>query len=186
MRSKYLKIIVILATAAASCHKRPVVALPPPPPTTVTTVVVPVATPAAVTMDIPSSLPIPAGDNLFEQAELAFEMGDYIGAIQGYEDYLQFIPAGNRIDQALFHLGVAYVLQTEPPPNWKQATVNFKRLIDEHPDSPLRPTASLILSLRSDADQLTNDAKARNQVVQQLKSQLDRLKKIDSERVKRP
>src|ERR1051326_5362336 len=138
MRSKYLKIIVILATAAASCHKRPVVALPPPPPTTVTTVVVPVATPAAVTMDIPSSLPIPAGDNLFEQAELAFEMGDYIGAIQGYEDYLQFIPAGNRIDQALFHLGVAYVLQTEPPPNWKQATVNFKRLIDEHPDSPLR------------------------------------------------
>jgi hypothetical protein len=81
---------------------------------------------------------------------------------------------------------VAYVLRTQPPADWKQATASLRRLVDEHPDSSLRPTASLILSLRSDADQLTRDAKARNQIMQQLNAQLERLKKIDANRVKRP
>src|SRR5262249_25601606 len=161
------------------CHKRPVVPVAAPPPTTVT-VVVPVAVPAAVPMDIPSALPAPAGARLFEQAELAYAMGNYVAAIQGYEKYLQLVPNGNRTDEVLFHVGMAYVLQTEPPPNWQRATANLKRLIDEHPDSPLKATATLILSLRSDADQAANDAKARNQALQQLKSQLDRLKKIDA------
>jgi TolA-binding protein len=183
MWSKHLAIIVVVGLA--SCHKRPVVTVVPPAPATVT-VVVPVAIPAAVPMDIPSSLPVPAGVDLFEQAELAFVMGDYVTAIQGYENYLHLIPAGGHADQALFHIGIAYVLQTQPPANWKRATASLTRLIDEHPESPLSPTASLILSLRSDADQLASDAKARNQAMQQLKMQLERLKKIDADRVKRP
>jgi len=185
MRSKHLAIIVVLGTVLASCHKRPVATVIPPAPTTVT-VVVPVAIPAAVPMDIPSSLPAPAGVNLFEQAELAFVMGDYVAAIQGYENYLHLVPAGDHVDQALFHIGMAYVFQTQPPPNWKQATTSLRQLIDEHPESPLSPTASLILSLRSDADQLASDVKARNQAMQQLKTQLERLKKIDADRVRRP
>src|SRR5215472_12506706 len=125
MRSKHLAIIVVLGTVLASCHKRPVATVIPPAPTTVT-VVVPVATPAAVPMDIPSSLPAPAGANVFEQAELAFVMGDYVAAIQGYENYLHLVPAGDHVDQALFHIGMAYVFQTQPPPNWKQATTSLR------------------------------------------------------------
>lgn len=184
MRSKHLAIIV-LGTVLTSCQKRVVatIALPPP---TIVTVAVPVAAPAPVPMDIPHSLPEAAGASLFEQAELAFAMGDYVGAIQDYENYLQSFPNDDRTDQVLFHLGVAYVLRTQPPADWKQATASLRRLVDEHPDSSLRPTASLILSLRSDADQLTRDAKARNQIMQQLNAQLERLKKIDANRVKRP
>jgi len=185
MLSKHLAIMVVLWAILASCQKRPVATVVPPAPATVT-VVVPVAIPAPVAMDIPSSLPVRTEANLFEQAELAFVMGDYVAAIQGYENYLHLVPGGDRIDQALFHIGIAYVLQTQPPPNWKQATASLTQLIDEHPESPLSPTASLILSLRSDADQLASDVKARNQAMQQLRMQLERLKKIDADRVKRP
>jgi outer membrane protein assembly factor BamD (BamD/ComL family) len=111
-------------------------------------------------------------------------MGDYVAAIEAYEDYLRFVPDGDRTDQVLFHVGMAYALRTQPPANWRQATASLRRLIYEYPDSPLKPTARLILSLRSDADQLANDAKARNQIVQQLRMQLERLKKIDADRVK--
>jgi TolA-binding protein len=182
MQSKRLAIIV-LGIALAGCHKRPgpTVALPPP---TIVTVVVPVAVPVPVLMDIPASLPAPAGASLFGQAELAFVMGDYVAAIQDYENYLGSVPNGDHIDQVLFHLGMAYVFRTKPPANWARATASLKRLINEHPDSPLRPTANLILSLRSHADQLARDAKARNEILKQLNAELDRLKKIDAGRQK--
>jgi TolA-binding protein len=185
MPSKHLAIIVVLGTVLASCHKRPLAAVAPLPPTTVT-VVVPVAVPAPVSIDIRSSLPAPAGASLFEQAELAYAMGDYVAAIQGYENYMQLVPNGDRIDHILFHLGIAYGLRTQPSADWTRATASLKQLVNEHPESPLKPTASLILSLRSDADQLASDAKARNQIVQQLRMQLERLKKIDADRLKRP
>jgi hypothetical protein len=184
MRSKHLAIIAI-GIVLAGCYRRPGKTVALPPPTTVT-VVVPVAAPVPVPMDVPVALPAPAGTRLFEEAELSFVTGDYVAAIEEYEDYLQFIPNGERIDQVLLHVGMAYVLRTKPPANWKQATASLKRLVTEHPDSPLRPTANLILSLRSNADQLAKDAKARNEAMQQLNTELERLKKIDANRGKHP
>src|ERR1051326_1247552 len=167
MPSKRLAVIA-LVTILAGCYRHPgtkTVALPPP---TVVTVVVPVAAPVAVPMGVPASLPAPAGTILFEQAELAFLRGDYVAAIQEYEDYLQLVPNGDRIDQVLLHVGMAYVLRTKPPADWTEAAASLSRLVNEHPDSPLRPTANLILSLRSHADQLAKDAKARNEVMEQI------------------
>src|ERR1043166_8989757 len=185
MRSKRIAVIT-LVTVLAGCYRQPhpatTVALPPP---TIVTGVVPVEAPAPVPMDVPASLPAPAGTILFEQAERAFLTGDYVAAIQDYEDYLQLIPNGDRVDQVLLHVGMAYVLRTKPPANWKEAAASLSRLVSEHPDSPLRPTASLILSLRSHADQLARDAKTRNEVMQQLNTELERLKKIDKNRGKR-
>lgn len=184
MRSKHLAILVI-GVILSGCHKRPatIVALPPP---TILTVLVPVAVPVPVAMDIPAALPVSVGPSLFEEAELAFDMGDYAAAIQGYENYLQSAPNGDRIDQVLFHVGMAYVLQTKPPADWTRATASLSRLVKEHPESPMRPTAILILSLRSHAEQLTKDAKARDEANQQLSTELERLKKIDADRVKHP
>jgi hypothetical protein len=188
MRSKHLAIIV-LGIVLAGCHKHPGAAAVVPPPTIVT-VVIPVAEPVPVPMnipvDIPDSSPAPAGGRLFERAELAFVMGDYVEAIQDYENYLQSVPYGDRVDQVLLRVGMAYVLRTKPPANWARATASLRRLVNEHPDSPLRPTATLILSLRSNAEQLTKDAKARNEIMQQLNTELERLKKIDADRWKRP
>ena len=186
MRSKWITIIAI-GVILAGCHKgrrtvvlSPAVVVPVP-------VVVRVAAPVAVPFEIPASLPaVPGPPSLFEQAEFAFAEGDYDEAIQTYENYLVAFPSGDGNDQALFHLGIAYVLRNKPAANWTRATANLKRLVDEHPDSPLSPTANVILSLRKRADDLAKDAKARNEVVQQLSTELERLKKIDVDRRKRP
>src|SRR5213594_1933037 len=183
--------VIALGILLSSFHKGPqvTVAVPeplPPRPPEVVHVVVPVAAPVPVPLDVPASLPVPAGAVLFEQAELAFGMGDYEAAIQDFENYLQWVPNGDRTDQVLFHVGMAYVLRTKPPANWTRATASLRRLVNEHPDSPLRPEATLILSLRSRADQLAKDAKATSEIVLELNMELERLKKIDADRRKRP
>jgi TolA-binding protein len=186
MRSKHLTIIAV-GIFLAACHKAPQTKIALPPPTIVTKVVpVPVTLPVPVSMNIPASLPVSEGTMLFEQAEVAFAMSDYVMAIQDYENYLQSVPNGDHVEMALFHAGMAYALQTRPPANWKLATASLTQLVNEHPDSPLKPTATLILSLRSHADELARDAKTRNENLQQLNTELERLKRIDADRRKRP
>ena len=183
-----LKCLAILATGfiLAGCHRgtRPVVVSVPP---AIVPVVVPVGTPVPVPFEIPDSLPpmpsTPATlPSLLEQAELAFALGNYHEAIQTYEA----LPSGEQSDQALFHLGIAYVLNDKPRANWVRAEANLQRLVDEYPDSSLTPTAALILSLRSRAVQLARDTKALNEALEQLSTELERLKRIDADRRKRP
>jgi len=182
-----LKCSAILATAfiLAACHggTRPVVVSAP----AIIPVVVPVATPVPVPFEIPDSLPpmpsTPATlPSLLEQAELAFTLGNYPEAIQTYEA----LPSGEQNDQVLFHLGVAHVIKKKQTADWVRAKANLERLVDEYPDSSLTPTAALILSLRSRAVQLARDTKARNEAIQQLSTELERLKRIDADRRKRP
>jgi TolA-binding protein len=185
MRSNCL-FIALLGIVLTGCHSHPATKMIAVPPPTIVTRVVAVAAPVPAPMNIPVSLPEPPDTGLFDQAEAAFDMGQYPEAIQDYEQYLQSFPDGFHTERVLFHLGVAYVLQTKPPANWTRATASLTLLIKEHPDSPLSPTANLILSLHSLANRLTRDAKAKNEVVQQLNGELEKLKKIDSDRRKRP
>lgn len=149
--------------AFAACHKRaPAVALPPSP-----------ATPPA---------PVAALD----EADRAFTAGNYAEAARAYDSYLRMSPAGGQRDQALFRLGLTYALRSTPAPDWQRAGMLLKQVLDEFPNSPWRSPASLILSLRSELDQLNADSKLRDQRIKQLGGELDRLKKIDAERRKRP
>ena len=179
-----LKCRAILATGfiLAGCHggARPMVVSAP----AIVPVVVLVTTPVPVPFDIPDSLPPmpPTSPSPLEQAELAFTLGNYPEAIQTYEA----LPSAEQNDQVLFHLGIAYVLNDRPTANWVRANANLKRLVDEYPDSSLSPTAALILSLRSRAVQLARDTKARNEAIQQLNIELERLKRIDADRRRRP
>ena len=61
-----------------------------------------------------------------------------------------------------------------------------QQLIEEFPNSSLKPQANLILSLHSEVDQVTADNKLRDQRIKQLTTELDRLKKIDADRRRRP
>ena len=120
--------------------------------------------------------------SLFEQAELAFASGNYPEAIQTYEA----LSVAEQSDQALFHLGIAYILNDKGTANWGRAKANLERLVEEYPESSLTPTAGLILSLRSRVDHLAKDTKTRDDAIQQLRSELERLKRIDADRRKRP
>jgi len=121
-----------------------------------------------------------------DQANRAFLSGSYDEAARGYENYLRGTPSGGERDEALFHLALTYALRPAPSTDWQRAAMTFKQLIDEYPNSPLKSPANLILSLRAELDQVSADAKLRDQRIKQLTNELDRLKKIDADRRKRP
>ena len=167
MRSNCVAVITLSALLTAfGCHKRvPVAATPPTPP--------PVAVVSAL-----------------DQANSAFASGSYDEAARGYENYLRATPQGERREQALFQLGLTYALRPAPSVDWQRAAATFKQLIDEYPNGSLKAPTNLILSLHAELDQVAADAKQRDQKndqkIKQLTTELDRLKKIDADRRKRP
>jgi hypothetical protein len=72
------------------------------------------------------------------------------------------------------------------PADWPRAAAYLMMLTEEFPGSPLKTAANLILSLRSEVESLTADSQRREERIKQLSAELDRLKKIDAERQRRP
>ena len=129
---------------------------------------------------VPALPPAPVA--ALDEADRAFNAGNYIQAAQGYENYLRLAPSGGQRDLALFRLGLTYALRTAPSPDWQRTTAVLRQLTQEYPRSPLTPPANLILSLRSGLDRLNADTKQREDRIRQLTTELDRLKKIDADR----
>ena len=122
-----------------------------------------------------------------DQADRAFNAGNYDEAARGYENFLRIAsPGSEQTDRALFQWGLTFVLRPAPAADWPRAATTFKQLLDEHPDSPFRAQANLILSLHTEVDQVGADLRQREQRIKQLTTELDRLKKIDADRRKRP
>jgi hypothetical protein len=134
---------------------------PPPPP--------PEPTPAEVAID--------AGDR-------AFATGAYDEAARYYGDYLTLMPAGDGREQVLFRMGL--MSAQAMPPDWGKASGYFTILSEEFPASALKPAASLILGLHAEVDLLNSDAQKREERIRQLSAELERLKKIDADRQRRP
>jgi Tetratricopeptide repeat len=174
MRSKCLAALLLLAFLAAfGCHKRtPVVASPPPP--------LPPPAPA------PTPPPPAVAVSPLDQPDRAFASGNYDEAARGYEDYLRATTSGGQRDDALFHLALTYALRPAPGTDWPRAIATLKQLVEEYPDSAFKSQANLILSLRAELDQVAADSKQRDLRIKQLTTELDRLKKIDADRRRRP
>jgi tetratricopeptide (TPR) repeat protein len=150
---------VILGLSA--CHRRvPAVALPPTPPA---------PSPAAVALD---------------EGERAFNAGRYDDAARAYENYLRLSADTGQRDQALFRLGLAYALR--PAADWQRAGSAFRQIVEGFPNSPFKPPAGLILSLHSELDLQASNTQQRDLRIKQLTTELDRLKRIDADRRKRP
>jgi hypothetical protein len=186
---------VILCTVLFGCqkHVRPVAQPPALPPVARTTI-----QPALDTTPPPALPPTPAA-LLLDKAKRAFAEGRYDLAADTYADYINTSPKGEAgRQQALFNWGLSYVLQASP--DWLSAATAFKKLGEEFPTSPLKTAASLIQSLHSKTqslqvdnqslqsalDQITADSKKSESKIKQLSNELERLKRIDSERRKRP
>jgi len=174
MRSKCIAVVALsVVVGAVGCKKRaPISPLPPPPP--------PAISPAA---PVSASAPV----SPLDQANRAFIAGNYDEAVRTYEEYLRTTsPGSGQRDDALYHLGLIYASRPAPTTDWPRATSAFKQLIDEFPNSPMKSQANIILSLRAELDQAAGDLKQRDQRIRQLTTELDRLKKIDADRRKRP
>jgi hypothetical protein len=188
MRANGIAVVALsLALAATGCHKRvPKTAGPVPPP--------PAPPPAAVPapIEIPEPAPVanvPVVPNLpdLEPANRAFSAGNYDEAAKLYDAYLQTTTrGGGERDRALFNYALIYALRPAPATDWSKAVNTFKQLVDEFPNSPLKAPASVILGLHAEVDQAGMDIKQRDLRIRQLTTELDRLKKIDADRRKRP
>jgi outer membrane protein assembly factor BamD (BamD/ComL family) len=121
-------------------------------------------------------------------ANRAFVAGNYEEAGRAYENFLRTGPAQEnaRRHEALFYLALTFALRPAPATDWQRAVTIFKQLVDEYPDSSFRVQANLILALRSEVDQAAGEVRQRDQRLKQLTTELDRLKKIDADRRKRP
>ena len=176
--------VICVILAVAGCHKRPVVA----PPLQVTApIIIRVDAPVPVYLPIPTSLPVYVSPPVpgaveREQADRAFTAGSYEEAIQAYENFLLISPSGDGRDEALFRLGLCYVLGNNGEPDWQRARTVLKQLVDDYPGSPLKPPAVVILTLRSQANDLAGEMKAREQATRQLRLELEMLKQIDADR----
>jgi len=183
---------VILCTVFCGCQKH--VKAPPPAPTLArgapTTI-----QPALDTTPPPALPPTPAA-LLLAKANRAFAERKYNDAARSYEEYVNTTSAGEGHEQALFKWGLSYALQA--PPDWQRAIPTLGKFVREYPSSPLQPEASLILSLQSKTqslqmeaqslqsslDQANADKNQRDQRIKQLNNELDKLKRIDTERRK--
>jgi len=190
MNVRRLDLKCLLATfgcvllVVSGCKRREVVVVPPP---VVQPVIVRVDAPVPIYSPVPTNLPafvpppIPGAQER-EQADHAFTAGSYDEAIQGYEKFLMAFPKGDGRGEALFRLALSYALRSNRDSDWQRARTTLKQLVDEYPNSSLKPPALVILTLRSQADELSGNIKAREQAIKQLSTELERLKQIDADR----
>ena len=187
MRTKCIGAVLLSAVlGVAACHKAPkrapIAAIPPALPPAAAPAPAPAPPPTPPPVPPPPPVPVPP----LEQPDRAFASGNYDEAARGYENYLRTTTSGPEREQALFHLALTYALRPAPATDWPRAIATFKQLIEEYPDGPLKAQASLILALRTDLDQVTSDIRQRDQRLKQLTTELDRIKKIDADRRRRP
>jgi tetratricopeptide (TPR) repeat protein len=161
MRTNRVIVITFAVVLIASgCQKRvPITALPPTPP----------PDPAAVALD---------------DANRSFDAGSYDEAARAYENYLKLNTVGFRRDEALFRLGLAYALR--PSVDWQRASTALRQIMEVFPNSPFKAPAGLILSLHSELDLANANSQQRDLRIRQLTTELERLKRIDADRRKRP
>ena len=63
-----------------------------------------------------------------------------------------------------------------------EAGVAFRNVVAQFPDCPYRAEAEVILGLQGQIERLKNDAKEREEKLEQLSEELQKLKEIDLQR----
>jgi tetratricopeptide (TPR) repeat protein len=181
-RNDVATIVLSISLAAVGCHRHssvaanPAVVIPPVPPR---------VAPAPRVLPGPEPLPRidppPAPVPPLEEANRAFDLGNYDEAEIGYKKYLEETPSGGQRDIALFRLALIFASRPSPA----DTISTLKQLTEEFPNSAISGPANLILSLHAQALRATNDARVRDQKLKQLATELERLKKIDGDRLKK-
>jgi TolA-binding protein len=125
---------------------------------------------------------VPAYVVALETADRDFTNGEYAAAARNFQEYIQLVSSAGRRDHALYHLGLIYALPSPTTQDWTRATDFFSQLIKEAPESPYVASANTILALRRQTVQLGAEVVKREERIRQLNTELERLRRIDSDR----
>jgi hypothetical protein len=127
-------------------------------------------------LELPAATPTPpAIATPVELADSAFEAGDCAAARAGYESHLAGIDAAVDADRVLYRLAILNLAINGGGRDTAAGYSLLRRLVKEHPGSPYRMEADLILGLSARVDGLSTE-------VEKLEAQLEALKRIDLER----
>jgi len=120
------------------------------------------------------------------EAESAFDRGDFARAASSYESYLQSKPQSADLDAVLFRLAVSQALSGVPAR--ESASIDtFRQVIKEYGGSPYASSARRILDSREkQAKTQQSELSRKDEMIHQLKDELDILRKADSGRRRTP
>lgn len=164
-------IIFLILTATLSCSKRRTAARAP-------------AAPARVAAAVP---PVPRPLTPLEAADGFFDRGDLVNAATAYESLRA--DGASLPETTAFRLAIIYLNPSGPAANPARARELLTDLARKSPASAYGRHAALLLDLlaqQSEAQQLKTDLRVRDERVKALASELDRLKRLEQERTKRP
>lgn len=185
--------VALAALVASGCHKKPArpnIASPvakPPAPAAPLPVPMPTTWPE---LPLPPShlpgAPDPVLPKSFGSGETSFRSGKYAEAVPEYERYLKEDPVTQYRETAMFRLGISLILSCNSDECRARTMVQsrdlFRRLIYLYPASPYSAEARVILGLTAYVEKLHADARSREEKLNKLSDELERLKKIDLER----
>jgi len=181
--------LFLSVSISIGCGKKAPAPVPPSipaakqPPAIIPPAITPSEDPASRPAEAPAPLSKAAEEpNRLELGLASFQAGDYGGAVQLFEDYVQTCPNAARCDFALLHLFLSRRLLDNSGRSARRAEDALKRLVSEHPNSPYRDSAELILALQAQAESLRSDNKDKEAKIKQLSDELQKLKEIDMQR----
>jgi len=120
-----------------------------------------------------------------EDAKALMSKGDFDAALKDTEAVLRTSPE-TLGDEALYLIGIIYAHPKNPSSNWVRSLESFQTLIEKYPGSKLvqasEAWSSVLLKITDterEIAQLKNMINKKQGEVENLKTQIDNLKKID-------
>ncbi|MBW2143460.1 MAG: hypothetical protein JRG75_03570 [Deltaproteobacteria bacterium] len=120
-----------------------------------------------------------------EGARELMSKGDFGAALKDTEEVLRTSPE-TLGDEALYLIGIIYAHPQNPSSNWERSLESFQTLIEKYPGSKLvqasEAWSSVLLKITDterEVVQLKDIIKKKQGEVENLKTQIDNLKKID-------
>ena len=172
-RALALALAIAAALATAACHSTAPKSAPPAPPE-------PSPLPAA------EPAPEPPEIDRLATADSAYTSGALTAAASAYEAFLAANPDGDGADRALLQLGLLYTLPDSSVADPTKGRARLRTLVQRFPVSPYSPQARSILALMDEIDRLRGDLQRQKKAAEELKKDLDALKRIDLQGQKPP
>jgi tetratricopeptide (TPR) repeat protein len=179
---KYLRVSLVgVALLVPACHRK--AAAPPVQVSVPLPLPLPGPTPTPQPSPIPDTIPsLPSTGGYFDLGEKYFQVGDYPRAAKAYETYLRSSVSLANQDQALFRLALTHYLPESPVRDIPRAINLYRLLVKSFPQSAFRPQAQMIIGMQAEIDRMRVDVGKRDERIQELTRELEKLKQIDMQR----
>ncbi len=130
----------------------------------------------------PPAPAVPLPPNYLQLGEGYFEAGDYGNAAKAYEAYLRANASPGNQDRVLLRLALVYSFPQSPVRDPARAKQLLQQIVNDFPKSPFKSPAEFLLRVQEEVESLRADLSKRNERMNELTLQLEKLKQSDLQR----